>query len=157
MGWVTTVKRCEHAAPGPSDASGRPDLRKWLGRVVTVVVDRPLGSRHPSGHPIWYCLNYGYVPGTTGGDGAPVDAYVVGVFEPAQRLEGVVVAVVERQDDVEDKLVVAPPGRRYSAEQIAALVEFQERFFDSRVVTEPAPPVEGAPPVREQGSPPPRP
>lgn len=33
----------------------------------------------------------------------------------------------------EDKLAAAPAGRRYSAEQIAALVEFQERYFDTTI------------------------
>ncbi|NLG84677.1 MAG: inorganic pyrophosphatase [Firmicutes bacterium] len=113
----------------------RSNLRSFLGRVVTVEIDRPLGSRHPAGHPIWYCLNYGYIPGTVSGDGAPIDAYLVGVFEPVERMEGVVIAVIERKNDCEDKLVVAPPGRTYSAEQIAALVEFQERFFDIRIIT----------------------
>jgi inorganic pyrophosphatase len=53
-----------------------------------------------------------------------------------EEASGVVIGIVVRADDVEDKLVVAPEGRRYSAKQIEALVEFQERFFDSRVVVE---------------------
>ena len=114
----------------------RPDLRAYLGKQVTVLVDRPLGSRHPREHDIWYSVNYGYVPDTMSGDGMPIDAYLLGVFEPVGRAQGVVIGIVLRADDNEDKLVVAPEGQRYSAEQIAALVEFQERYFDSRVVTE---------------------
>lgn len=79
-------------------------------------------------------MNYGYVPGTLAPDGEPIDAYLLGVYEPVTQASGVVVGVVLRADDVEDKLVVAPEGKRYSAAQIQALVEFQERFFDSRVV-----------------------
>src|SRR5438477_12069291 len=112
----------------------RPDLREYLGKWVKVVVDRPLGSRHPREPDIYYPLNYGYLPGTVSGDGHPVDAYLLGVFELVVEAEGVVIGIIERLDDAEDKLVVAPEGKRYSAEQIKALVEFQERFFESRVI-----------------------
>ncbi|MBU0490793.1 MAG: inorganic diphosphatase [Chloroflexi bacterium] len=111
----------------------RPDLKVYLGQQVTVVVDRPLGSRHPD-HAIWYPVNYGYVPGTLAPDGEPIDAYLLGVFEPVREATGVVIAIVLRADDIEDKLVVAPAGKHYSASQIEALIEFQERFWDSRVV-----------------------
>ena len=42
--------------------------RTFLGRVVVVVMDRPLGSRHPR-HGFLYEVNYGYVPGTLAPDG----------------------------------------------------------------------------------------
>src|SRR5437870_3690818 len=99
----------------------RPDLKPYLSRKVTVVIDRPLGSRHPRDADIWYPVNYGYVPGTASGDGMPVDAYLLGVYEPVERADGVVIGVVLRLDDDEDKLVVAPEGKRYTAEQIEAL------------------------------------
>jgi inorganic pyrophosphatase len=40
-------------------------------------------------------------------------------------------AIVHRLDDEDDKLVVVPEGKSYTDEQILALVEFQERFFQS--------------------------
>src|SRR5690349_8189343 len=110
------------------------DLRSYLGQTVRIVIDRPLGSRHPRDPELWYPLNYGYVPGTTSGDGAPIDAYLLGVYAPVAEAEGRVIAVIERADDVEDKLVVAPPGAAYTADQIAALVSFQEQFFAGRVI-----------------------
>jgi inorganic pyrophosphatase len=111
----------------------RPDVRAWLGRTVTVVIDRPLGSRHPRYPDIVYPVNYGYVPGVPGGDGAALDAYVLGVAEPLARFTGVVIGVVLRADDVEDKLVVAPPGTPADAGAIAAVLAFQEQYFASRV------------------------
>src|SRR5437868_11117043 len=102
----------------------RPDLNSYLGKQVTVVIDRPLGSRHPTEADLWYPVNYGYVPGTLSGDGQEVDAYLLGVYEPVERADGVVIGIIIRADDNEDKLVVAPEGKRYSAEQIGALVEF---------------------------------
>jgi len=122
----------------------RPDLSTYLGKRVTVVVDRPLGSRHPD-HDIWYAVNYGYVPGTLAADGEPIDVYLLGTYEPVAEATGVVIGIVLRADDVEDKLVVAPEGKWYSAEQVRALIEFQERFFDSRVVIEPRKPILSSP------------
>ncbi|HAX73846.1 MAG TPA: inorganic pyrophosphatase [Firmicutes bacterium] len=108
-------------------------MEQYLGQTVRVVMDRPLGSKHPK-HDFYYVLNYGYLPQTVSGDGEEIDAYVIGVFEPIQEFEGYVVAIIKREDDNEDKLVVCKEVGLYSAEQIQALVEFQERFFKTHVV-----------------------
>lgn len=112
----------------------KPDLRPYLGKTVTVTVDRPLGSLHPSGHPIRYEANYGFISGTLSGDGEPVDAYLLGLDQPVAEASGVVIAVIVRRDDIEDKLVVASQGRSFTPEQISALVAFQERFFDTELI-----------------------
>ena len=104
-----------------------------LGEKVTVIIDRPLGSKHPKYNFI-YLLNYGYIPGMIAGDGEEQDAYVIGEFEAIKKFEGYVIAVILREDDVEDKLVVCKDLRKYTKEQIEALVEFQERFFQSSVI-----------------------
>jgi hypothetical protein len=44
------------------------------------------------------------------------------------------ITVIHRLDDDDDKLVLAPEGRAFSNEQILALTEFQERFFQAVVV-----------------------
>ncbi len=111
------------------------DLAPYLGALVQVEIDRPLGSPHPRYPDLRYPVNYGYLPGTMSGDGAPADAYVLGVEVPVTTCEGVVIALVVRADDVEDKLVVAPPGKTFSRDQIAAAVAFQEQFFSSSIVT----------------------
>jgi SAM-dependent methyltransferase len=49
--------------------------------------------------------------------------------------------VIERLDDDDDKLVLAPEGVEYSDEQIRALTDFQERFFQSRILRDRAEPV----------------
>ena len=96
-----------------------------------MVIDRPLGSVHPRHPDICYPVNYGFLPGTISGDGAPIDAYVLGVDTPVETYQGVVIAVVAREDDVEDKLVVAPLGTTFSRDEIAQAVAFQEQFFRS--------------------------
>jgi inorganic pyrophosphatase len=102
----------------------------FLDRIVRVKIDRPLGSRHPQ-HGFAYPVNYGYVPDTLASDGEPIDAYVLGVFDPIAEFRGRCIAVVHRLDDDDDKLIVVPEDRQFSNEQIQALVEFQERFFTS--------------------------
>ena len=51
------------------------------------------------------------------------------MFEALEEFDGKCIAVIHRLDDDDDKLVVAPEGKKYTKEQIEALVEFQERFF----------------------------
>ncbi len=103
---------------------------EFLDRTVSVKIDRPLGSHHPT-HGFIYPVNYGYVPNMPAPDGDDLDAYVLGVFEPIEEFTGRCIAIVHRLDDDDDKLIVVPEGRQYSDEQIQALVEFQERFFIS--------------------------
>lgn len=100
-----------------------------LGKIVTVTVDRPLGSRHPRYPELIYPINYGYVAGVMGGDGEAQDAYVLGVDMPLETFEGRVIAVIHRLDDEEDKWGVAPQGHFCTAEDIEKAVAFQEKFF----------------------------
>ena len=103
--------------------------KEYLGKKVKVVMDRPLGSKHPK-HGFYYPVNYGYIPNTISGDGEELDAYVLGEFKPLEEFEGEVIAIVHRTNDNDDKLVVTC-GKNYTDEQIRALTEFQERFFES--------------------------
>ncbi|WP_034383573.1 inorganic diphosphatase [Deinococcus sp. YIM 77859] len=112
----------------------KPDLIPFLGRTVRVMVDRPLGSRHPRWPDLVYPVNYGELPGTRGGDGQPLDAYLLGWDVPVREAEGVVTAVLVRQDDVEDKLVVVRPGWVWRDEEILKAVSFQEQYFDVRLL-----------------------
>jgi inorganic pyrophosphatase len=107
--------------------------RGLLGQVVMVTIDRPMGSRHPK-HGFVYPINYGYVSGVIAPDGDELDAYLLGVDQPVESAEGVVMAVVHRRDDDDDKLVVIPAGVTLDDAEIKAAVDFQERFFASDVV-----------------------
>jgi len=104
-----------------------------LGRTVTVIVDRPLGSCHPTHPDIVYPVNYGYVPGVMAPDGEEQDAYILGPDLPLREFTGTVIAVIHRWDDVEEKWVVAPEGRRLSREVIERSVSFQEQFFHTKI------------------------
>lgn len=56
---------------------------------------------------------------------------MLGVFTSVETFTGPCIGVIQRTDDDDDKLVVAPAGKAYSRSQIRALTEFQERFFIS--------------------------
>ncbi len=105
-----------------------------IGKEVTVVVDRMLGTRHPNHPDICYPINYGYIPGIIAPDGEEQDAYILGVDRPVASFAGVVIAIVHRQDDVEEKWVVAPRGVSFSREEIAAQVRFQEQYFQTEII-----------------------
>ena len=105
----------------------------YLNKVVKVKVDRKLGSKHPEYNSI-YPINYGYVPDTISGDGKELDCYIIGVFDPVLEFEGKCIVIIKRTNDNEDKLIIAPKDKDYSDEAIEALIEFQERFFEHRLV-----------------------
>ena len=104
-----------------------------LGKIVKVVVDRPLGSVHPNHKDIVYTVNYGYVPKIMVGDGEEQDAYILGVDVPLSEFTGKVVAVIRRKNDIEDKWVVAPENLVISKEEILEAVHFQEQYFDIEI------------------------
>ncbi|QTL98615.1 NUDIX domain-containing protein [Iocasia frigidifontis] len=108
-------------------------MNEYLGTIVDVEIDRPLGSRHPK-HDFFYPINYGYIPNTLAPDGEEIDAYVLGEFEPIKKFRGRVIAVIKRKNDNEDKLVVAKTLNSYSKSDIEVLTEFQERFFDTEII-----------------------
>ena len=109
------------------------NAKDFIGQIVEVEMDRPLGTRHPK-HGFMYCVNYGFIPGTVSGDGEELDAYLLGVFEPLQSYIGKCIAVIHRINDDDDKLVVVPDGKNYTDEEIRVLTEFQERYFESEII-----------------------
>lgn len=111
---------------------GKPDhhnLKELIGRTFSMTVDRPLGSCHPRYPEMIYPINYGYLPDTMAGDGMQQDVYLLGVNRPVETFSGVIIAILQRADDVEDKLVMAPAGVHFSDEEILKQVHFQERYF----------------------------
>lgn len=101
--------------------------------IVTVTVDRPLGSYHPEHSDIYYSVNYGYIQGTMAADGEEEDAYILGVTEPVCEFTGRIIAIINRENDIEHKWVVAPIGMRFTKDEIAEQTYFQERYFKSKI------------------------
>jgi len=109
------------------------DSKEFLGKEVYVVMDRPLGSKHPK-YGYVYPVNYGYIPNTISGDGKERDVYVLGEFKPLENFTGIVKAILHRTNDNDDKLIVMSKEKNYTEAQIRALLEFQERYFESEII-----------------------
>ncbi|MGN1328948.1 MAG: hypothetical protein ACI4V4_04535 [Eubacterium sp.] len=107
---------------------------KLLGKNVTVIIDRPLGSVHPKHKDLIYPVNYGYIEGIIAPDGEEQDAYVIGVSESLKQFTGKVIAIIHRFNDIEDKLVVADENSNFTNEDIKNQVLFQEKYFDFEII-----------------------
>jgi len=115
------------------DNSSLEIAKQFLGKKVHLVFDRPLGTKHPK-HGFVYESNYGYLPGVMAPDGEELDAYYLGVDIALKEADGVVRAIIHRDNDDDDKLVVAPEGIDISDEQIIKDTYFQEKWFKSSIV-----------------------
>lgn len=110
------------------------DYADVLGKPVHCVMDRPLGSAHPRYPEMIYPVNYGYVPGLIAGDGSEQDVYVLGPEKPLKSFDGVVIAVIHRFDDCEDKWVAAEKAGLYTEAEIRDILDFQEKYYTSQIL-----------------------
>ena len=109
-------------------------VRSYLGKVVDIVIDRPIGYVHKKeNYELHYPINYGFIPGVLGGDGEELDVYLIGVDRPVKSYRAKIIGIVHRHDDVEDKLVGAPISAKFDQSRIQRDVEFQEKYYDSYV------------------------
>ena len=120
--------------PYLSDGERRALVERYLGKTVRIEIDRPIGyGHHKKNYDLIYHINYGYIPGVLGGDAEELDVYLLGVDEAVEEYDATIIGVVFRTDDVEDKLVGAPVGMSFTAEQIREAVNFQEQYHESYV------------------------
>ena len=109
-------------------------MKDIIGKKVHVIVDRPLGSVHPKHVDLIYPVNYGYIEGIIAGDGECQDCYVLGENEPIKAFDGVVIAIIHRLNDVEDKWIVTKEGVLLFDQEILESIEFQERYFKIQLI-----------------------
>lgn len=113
------------------------DLAKqYLNQTVRVIMDRPLGSLHPTEN-ILYLVNYGYIPDTIAGDGEELDAYYLGVDVPLAEAEGKCIAIIHRLEDDDDKLIVVPPHITLTDDEIREMTAFVEAPLPSQIIRAP--------------------
>ncbi len=109
--------------------------KPFLGKIVQVTVDRPLGCNHPK-FDNEYPINYGFVPNTKAPDGAEIDVYVLGEETALEIFSGRCIAILHRTDDDDDKLIVCEDGKQFSNEEIRNATHFQEKWFKSEIIRE---------------------
>ena len=107
--------------------------KDYLTKNVRVIMDRPLGSKHPK-HGFEYLTNYGYIPDTISGDGEELDAYVLGVDQPLTEFQGTCIAIIHRTNDDDDKLIVVPNGVNLTDDEIEEMVNYQEKWFKHIII-----------------------
>ncbi len=114
-----------------------------IGEIVKGKIDRPMGSVHPRHKDMYYPINYGYVDGVAGGDGAEQDVYLFGEKTAVKEYTGKVIGVYHRYDDIETKWIVVPCDEEGnirndvlipSDDEIYAQIAFQEQFFNGVLV-----------------------
>ena len=108
--------------------------KKFLNKIVNVKIDRPLGSKHPKYEDMIYPVNYGFIENTKAPDGEEVDVYILGIDKPLEEFKGKCIALIQREDDNDDKLIVVPKDITFSNEEILKLTNFQEKYFKSKIV-----------------------
>lgn len=90
-----------------------------LVRGCEIVVDRPKGQPHPRLPRVIYPLDYGYLSGTTGGDGGGIDVFVG--TAGSGTVTGVLLTVDLAKGDAEMKVLVdCSPGEVETARAFTA-------------------------------------
>ena len=124
--------------PVPKDG-----YRDIIGQIVKGRIDRPMGSYHPRHKELYYPVNYGYVEGVIGGDGAEQDIYLLGETSAVTDYVGKVIAVYHRYNDNETKWIVVPCDEEGNIrsdievpdkDEIYAKIAFQEQFYSGVLV-----------------------
>ncbi len=108
--------------------------KNFLNKIVTVKIDRPIGSKHPNYSNIIYPINYGYIPNTISGDGEELDCYILGISDPLDTFTGKCIAIIHRLNDNDDKLIIVPENINFLDDEIRNLTYFQEKFFKSEII-----------------------
>ncbi|MBE6130338.1 MAG: inorganic pyrophosphatase [Erysipelotrichaceae bacterium] len=80
-----------------------------------------------------YPINYGYIKEITAADSEYQDVYVLGEESKIDYCVGKVIAIVERKNDLEDKLVVSTKDKEYTIDEIKELINFQEKYFKYKI------------------------
>jgi inorganic pyrophosphatase len=98
-----------------------------LVRMNELVIDRPKGTTHPRFPNSIYPLDYGYLKGTTGGDGEGVDVWR-GSFDSI-KVQASIVTVDLLKTCVEVKLIVG-----CTEKEIEEVLNYHNTFSQSGVL-----------------------
>lgn len=105
--------------------------REVLGKKVTVVVDHPYGSMHPTLPDVVFTANYGYVETDMADDCDFQNAYVYGVREPIESFTGYVIGVIYHRHETETRWIAAS-GLLYDKKDVINSIGEIEQAYDTR-------------------------
>jgi hypothetical protein len=100
------------------------DRKYYLGKSISVLVDRPIGSKD---FGCVFPVNCGFIPINFYGKYVEMTTYILGVETPLHIYKGVAKAVIHRLDEDKDFLVVMPKEVEMTDQQIRQKVSFQEQ------------------------------
>lgn len=110
-------------------------IEKYMGKTVKIGIDRPIGYVHKKEkYTLVYPLNYGYIPNVYGGDGEELDVYLLGISEPVEEYTCTIIGAALRRNDCEDKLIAAPEGKTFTAEEAYEMIKFQEQWYHTEII-----------------------
>ena len=92
-----------------------------------IVIDRPKGTAHPRYPDLIFPLDYGYLKGTTGGDGDGIDVWM-GTAKN-KKLTAIGCTVDMKKKDAEIKLIIG-----CTDEEIAIIEKFHNGFYMSAII-----------------------
>ena len=93
---------------------------------VNVTIDRPIG--YIDSYQNEYPINYDYIEGIIAQDNEWQDVYLLTVVSAN------VIAIIVRDDDLEDKWVATTTQTTYSKEDIKMKTNFLEQYFNSSII-----------------------
>jgi len=106
-------------------------VKSLLGKTVCVMIDRPTGYEQ---NGVRYPINRGYIEELIALDGQFQDAYVLGERAQSDTFTGVVIGVICRRNELEDKLIVADKDKRFDETEIKEAFGFLEDSFQCEVL-----------------------
>lgn len=103
-----------------------------------LVIDRPTGSSHPRYPDAIYPLSYGYLEGTSGGDGSGIDVWIGSSSSVVA--DAVACAIDPAKRDAEIKILIG-----CSADDRRRIMEFMNRGAGGTILVERPTPSRGSP------------
>jgi|LAHS01.1.fsa_nt_gb GNAT superfamily N-acetyltransferase len=107
--------------------------KEMLGKSVTVTVDHPYGSFHPTIADAIYPVNFGYVSAPVACNDGMQDAWVIGPQEPVETFTGVVAGIVYHKNG-DSRWIVIQQGMMVNHEQIINLIGFEEQYYETKII-----------------------
>ena len=92
-----------------------------------IVIDRPRGTAHPKYPDLIFPLDYGYLKGTTGGDGDGIDIWIGSAKH--RKLVAVASTVDMKKKDAELKLIIG-----CTAKEIGIIENFHNSIYMSCII-----------------------